>query len=527
VSKRINIQGMHRREKITGILHKRDGQYFVQTKFDRNPEPFEIPLDEFLEDFEEQGVTLKVQESPWGEGMFKSTGLEERIEFADIRTHPDYKFASPEAYEKFQDMKFGMMIHWGFYSQLGVTESWCANGDMTEQEFLDVYYTLWQVFNPVQFDADEWANLAIRAGMQFFQFTTKHHDGFCMFDTKTKTKARKRTPAQGAQVGPVEDVEINYSIMDTLFKRDIVGELVTAFRKKKLGIGLYYSNIDWNDPNFRWDKGHRLYDPNYGPKTHPEEWAAFIARQKMQLQEIFSNYGEIDQIFFDASWPLAALKEMEEIILMCRKLQPNCMMSDRGLGPYGDFTSPERWIPSGDEDNRLEKRSQKLWQVCDPIHSSWAYLPGDKYKTKQELLRNLIDAISKGGTYVFAVSPMPNGKFPAKTIEILEYLGDWLKLFGESIYGTRKWIKSKESVQEIFYTKSKDSRYLYVIFLGFPPESINVEIDSIKQDSDAILLGFDEKLKLIKGVKEISIQIPPNIREKLRSLQGFAIKLTL
>ena len=400
LSKRVHFQGTHKSEKVTGVLKKRGGEYFIITKFEQNPETFEIPIEEFLEDFENKGITLKVQSSPWGVGLFKNGFPEGGIEFSNCAVYPEYKYASDTAYEKFQDMKFGMMIHWGFYSQLGVTESWCANGSMTDQEVFDIYYTLWQVFNPVEFNADEWAALAERAGMQFFQFTTKHHDGFCMFETKTETMARKRRPTQGPVVGLVEDVKMNFSIMDTLFKHDIVGELIAAFRKRKLGVGLYYSNIDWNDPNFRWHNGSRMFDPDYSPKTHPEEWKAMVERQREQLREIFSNYGEIDQMFFDGGWPLVGLKDMEEIILMCRKLQPNCMMSDRGLGPYGDFTSPERWIPKSVDDERITGRHQKLWQVCDPIHGSWAYLPNDVYKGKEELLHNLIDAISKGGKCV-------------------------------------------------------------------------------------------------------------------------------
>jgi alpha-L-fucosidase len=526
MSKRIQVQGKHPSEKITGILKKKDGKYYIQTKFDRNPDTWEIPLEEILEEFEDQGITLKVQKSPWGDGMFKKPALGNSIEFSDIQVHPDYKYASPEAIEKFQDMKFGMMIHWGFYSQLGVTESWCAHGDMTEQEFFDIYYTLWQVFNPVEFDANEWVELAKIAGMQFFQFTTKHHDGFCMFDTKTKTIARKRLSIQGPMVGPVEDVEINFSIMDTLFKRDIVKELVDAFRKENLGVGLYYSNIDWNDPNFRWTNGHRMYDPDYHPDSHPDEWQAFIKRQKEQMREIFTNYGPIDQVFFDASWPNIALKDMEELILMSRQLQPNCMMSDRGLGPYGDFTSPERWIPE-DDDKRFKDKTQKLWQVCDPIHGSWAYLPEDKYKDDIVLLKNLVNAISKGGTYVFAVSPMSNGKFPQNTVNILKYMGNWLQKYGESIYYTRKWDKSKEKDQDIFYTQSKDHKYLYMIQFGPYTEKIVVDKIQIKADTKIGLLGVDQQLSWSSVEDKIHITIPLEVLKVIENEDAIALKIEL
>ncbi|MHA1848094.1 MAG: alpha-L-fucosidase [Promethearchaeota archaeon] len=507
---------------IHGKLIDKNGKKIVATNFFNNPKVWDVPIEELFEDFEDKGIFLRIQEKKWGKSLY------EGVDWNTLpynKPHPNYRYCSNEGKKKFLDMKFGMMIHWGFYSVLGIPESWPADATRCDPSFLDIYYTLWQVFNPTEFNADEWAELAKRAGMQFFQFTTKHHDGFCMYDTKTKTWARKRKRDMGPGVGAVEDVYINYSIMDTMFKRDIVGELVDAFRKKDLGIGFYFSHIDWNDPNFRWDKSNRSFDPEYGPDSNPEEWKAFIAREKEQLREILSNYGKIDQLFFDGTWFGLASKEMEDIILMCRKLQPDCMFSDRGLGIYGDFTSPERWIPVSTEDNRL--KNKKIWQVCDPIHTSWAWLPDDEYKPKENLLHNFVDAIAKGGTYVFAIAPMSNGKFPQKTIEILEFMGDWLNKNGDAIYSTRPWKKFKEEDRDIYYTASKDMKTLNaIIFEKIDPE---LRLPGIipEPDSNVILLGTNNDLEWKTAENNLIIKFNQETINALKDEIAVSIKISL
>ena len=241
-----------------------------------------------------------------------------------LNVDADYQHASNEAYEAWMDRRFGMRIHWGVYSQLGLDASWPTLN--ASDEFKDIYSTLWQVFNPVEFNAEEWAQLAEDAGMKYFVFTAKHHDGFSMFDTETSVNARMRKPVGKVKsIGNVIDTTMHYSIMETQYKHDIVKELTDAFRAKNMGIGLYYSNTDWNDINQRFEEKHLKYDPEYTPESDPEGYQKAIDRQTKQLKELCTNYGQIDQFGFDHGLPESLWSETVKLIKMVRKLQPNAL----------------------------------------------------------------------------------------------------------------------------------------------------------------------------------------------------------
>jgi alpha-L-fucosidase len=481
----------------------------------------EISLEELFEGFENEEVEIDISTRKGGTPIF---GASDWTKMPESIIEKDYQFCSDAGYEKFLDMKFGLFMHWGQYSVLGVTESWTANAKNCPRWFLDTYYTLYQSFNPTDFNADEWAALAERAGMQFFILTTKHHDGFSLWDTKTTTKARRRIgAAHNVAVNPVEDCEIHYSMMDTTFKVDIIAEVVRAFRKKNLGIGLYFSHIDWNDPNFRWDPANRSFDPTYTPKTHPEAWKAFIERERQQLHELFTNYGKLDMIFFDGTWFGLAWNEMKQILKELRRLQPDCMFSDRGTGPYADFTSPERWIPVDTGDKRVR---QKAWQVCDVIGTHWSHVPDERYKDKNQLLRSLIEIVAKGGTYAFNVPPMGNGKFPEKSVEILEYMGRWLKVNGEAIYATRTRQPYCQG-ENLYFTKSKDSKILYAIHIGWPHNQVEINEINPLESSEIFMLGIQKPLPWRIIDKKLIIEIPIELNQMIPCEFAFSFKIIL
>ncbi|MEX2680749.1 MAG: alpha-L-fucosidase [Candidatus Sigynarchaeota archaeon] len=510
-----------------GKLIRKNGQACLRMKYLPTSPEMDVPLDELLEDFENTGVELNIYKRNTGEPIWKKivAGWDTEIETPETMDK-DYQFCSDAGREKFLDMKVGLMVHFGLYTWLGVTESWSAYAREAPSWFFDVYYTLWQVWNPVLFDAEEWAQLVKRAGFQFIQVTAKHCEGFALWDTKAKVRVPKRigSKAQWA-VYPQEEKEvyINYSVMDTPFKRDIIKELSQAFRKHELGFGLYYSHWDWEDPNFRWDEGNRCFDPAYNEKDNPEEWKAMIERERTHLTELFSNYGPIDQVFFDTTWFGLAWPEFKKMIKDLRKLQPDCMFSDRGLGPYGDFTSPERWIPTGagSADPRVRNR---IWQVCDPIGTHWSYVPDEVYKSKETLLHNLIDIVAKGGTLVFDQGPMPSGRFPQEAIDLLETIGRWLKVNGEAIYATRPYKTYKEG-DNVYYTRSKDNKHVYAIHIGWPFPRVVLKNVVAKEGSEIFLLGIAEPVPWHEEKDALVIEVPEAFNCKIPCEYAFSFKI--
>ena len=433
----------------------------------------------------------------------------------DWEVDPDYKHAPAAAVDAWQDRKYGMRIHWGPYTVLGLEASWPLN--KAPKDFRLLYSTLYEVFNPTEFNADEWAVLAQRSGMTYFVFTTKHHDGFSMFDTRTKTKALRRVPgaSHGPGIGPVEECFIHYSIANTPYKKDIVGELVQAFRKRGLGVGLYYSLIEWNDPNFRWDKPNMHYDPNYNPRTDPEGWRQFIQRQTEQLRELSTNYGKIDHYSLDGYWPETAWRELIASLKEIRNLQPDAVMKGN-IGPYGDWTGKEGWDPDAPRDEFLDQP----WEIIARLGTCSAYTPNSTYHSKEWLVTTLIDIVANGGTLMLSIAPMANGKFPSETIDRLEYAGDWLRVNGEAIYKTRPWNVAAEG-ENLRFTRSKDGRYVYAVSLQWPGKQLRLKSVRAVEGSQIAMLGVKRGLKWRQGPDGLIIDVP----ETRPCEQAYAFKI--
>ncbi|WP_157557936.1 alpha-L-fucosidase [Niabella aurantiaca] len=482
---------------------------------------------------------------PVTDGHYKRTcGYIEDIPIAS------YKWASDEAYEQFLDMKFGIRLHWGLYSILQLQqESW----PFLQMSFAErqAYQDLHKTWNPTGFDADEWTQLFENWGAKMFTFTTKHHDGFSMFDTKTRIKKRMNWTAPG---GPVmEDCNVAFSIMETPFKRDVVRELCAAAHKRGLKIDLYFSHPDWYDCDFRPYNQHPVQVPDaskiavVGKDLQPEiknpqeyfrksglviqpnptdaEVTRMMQRHRTQLEELITRYGDISMICLDQWLGPRVWPQLRETLMHLRKLRPDVMYRARGIGNYGDYYTPEGFVP-GDKEN-----TDTPWFVIYPLGDTFSYDPDtEHYKGAAWVVKNIVDAASKGGSFMVGIGPDLNGRFHSKAIEQLNEVGIWLRKNGEGIYATRprpgaQW---KEG-EQIRFTRAKSENIVYAFSYNWPGEEFILKTVKPTRGSNIHFLGFEQPLKWsYDSSKGLTIFIPSEWKEKFNKSEsltyGFKIR---
>ena len=401
---------------------------------------------------------------------------------------PDFPRPSPEAMERWHDLKYGLIIHWGLYSIPGYTpSSWELSSKPLE--WMGQYHDMARTFNPTDFDADEWMKMFQRNGIKCFTFTTKHHDGFSMYDTKTRIK--KRFNFKSNATNKFEDCDYAHSIMDTPFKRDITREIVEAARRHGVSPGLYFSHIDWYDADFRFDNYNPLLDTSYGPQSDPEGIARFKKRYLQQVRELLTNYGPLTECFFDIGFPEQHWPVVKEMITMARQLQPDCLFSHRGIGAYGDYCTPEQEIPLA----AMETDAYFPWEVAHSLHvKSFGYTPDTAgYRSGQWLVQTLIDVVAKGGNFMLGLGPDGSGKFHPKMIEAMDYTGNWLRVNGQAIFATRPWNVWHEG-KHIRFTRSKDNKIIYAISLQWPGDTLALKSVLADENSQITLLGRSQPL---------------------------------
>ena len=342
------------------------------------------------------------------------------------------------------DARFGLFIHWGIYAAAARHE-WVKHRErLTDAQ----YRRYFDHFEPDLFDPREWAREARAAGMRYFVLTTKHHDGFCLWDSDLT----------------------DYKVTNTPWGRDLVGPVVEAFRAEGLRVGFYHSLVDWHHPDFPVDGLH--------PQRDDEAFRAAAAGRDVgryadylhgQVRELLTRYGTVDYLFFDFTYPDAtwggkgaADWRAEELLAMVRELQPAALVNDR-LGIPGDFVTPEQVQPA--EPPRRDGRPVP-WEACQTLNGSWGYDRDNRdYKTAGQVARMLVDGVAKGGNLLLNVGPTGRGSLDPESLRILREVGAWMALHERSIRGCGA--SPHTPPPDCRYTQRGDRLYLHVLAWPF------------------------------------------------------------
>jgi len=434
--------------------------------------------------------------------------------------------------EQWQDLKFGLLMHWGPYSQWGIVESWsicpeeygwCERKKGSNPDdyysYVREYEELKTTFNPIGFNPDLWAEAAKDAGMRYVVFTTKHHDGFCMFDTKYT----------------------DYKITDdgcpfsTHERANVAKEIFNAFRDQGLWTGAYFSKPDWHSP-FYWDPKYppRDRNVNYEPEENPDKWQQFVEFTHNQIMELMTGYGDMDILWLDGGWVAKESKQvieewyqiqleetdngylkhrivnqdikMDDLVVKARKAQPGLIVVDRAVeGKNQNYLTPENRVP--------EKELPYPWESCIISGGGWSYTPEARYMSGREGIIMLVDIAAKGGNLLLNIAPSPEGEWQQGAYDLLKEYADWMKINSGAIYETRPLPPYKED--NICITQKKDGT-MYFFYIAEEGENVMPAEISIKsmqpsKGSHVRLLGANKKLKWEFDGEGFKVVIPDKI----------------
>ena len=397
----------------------------------------------------------------------------------------------------YTEAKFGMFIHWGAYSVASVEASWPimepeAQWNITEPEYVSLY----KRFNPTQYDPKAWVELAKQAGQRYMVITTKHHDGFCMFDSALT----------------------DYKMTNTPYGKDVIAMLAKAAHAAGMPLGFYYSPPDMHHPGYR-DTSKLVKDTWHGDPTRPE-WASYLNYMEGQLRELLTNCGPVALIWFDGL-DREEKYQGQRFISLIHELQPAALVNNR-IGVDGDFVTPEQQIP-----DRIPTKSTaaggpasqssapatvppaedfQLWETCMTINDTWAYNKNDqKFKSVKVLIQDLANVASKGGNFLLDVGPTPEGTIQPEFVERLQAMGKWMEVNGDSIYGTTygPW-------QNLPFGKSTakgKTIYLHVFDWPSKPE---LEVPGLERRVSRItVLATGRKVHFKQKKDRLLIAVPP------------------
>ena len=397
-----------------------------------------------------------------------------------------------------QDQKFGVLMHWGLYSVPGIVESWsiCSEDWIvrerkpTYEEDKAWYWSQKDSLNPVNFDPSKWADVMKKAGMKYMIFTTKHHDGFCMFDTK------------------YTDFSIAHGPFGKDPRHNIAKEVFNAYRNKGFMIGCYFSKPDWHSKWF-WNPYYATPNRriNYKKQQHPDWWQNYRKFTQNQLNELTTDYGNIDILWLDGGWITGEEIGLDTILVDARKRNPGMISVDRTIrGKNENYQTPEQGIPA--------KQLDIPWESCITLSHAWGWTPNAKFKSPNKVIGILSEIVAKGGCLALGVGPKADGTLQPEVVKNLLQIGNWLNKNGQAIYSTVNAAHYNDG--KVWFTADKNGKTLYAIYALEDGEKTPKTITwtENKPKGKLILLQNGKSVKYTVKGNQVTVPLPSGLKNE-------------
>lgn len=397
-----------------------------------------------------------------------------------------------------QDQKFGVLMHWGLYSVPGIVESWsiCSEDWIvrerkpTYEEDKAWYWSQKDSLNPVNFDPSKWADVMKKAGMKYMIFTTKHHDGFCMFDTK------------------YTDFSIAHGPFGKNPRHNIAKEVFNAYRNKGFMIGCYFSKPDWHCKWF-WNPYYATPNRriNYKKQQHPDWWQNYRKFTQNQLNELTTDYGNIDILWLDGGWITGEEIGLDTILVDARKRNPGMISVDRTIrGKNENYQTPEQGIPA--------KQLDIPWESCITLSYAWGWTPNAKFKSPNKVIGILSEIVAKGGCLALGVGPKADGTLQPEVVKNLLQIGNWLNKNGQAIYSTVNAAHYNDG--KVWFTADKNGKTLYAIYALEDGEKTPKTITwtENKPKGKLVLLQNGKSVKYTVKGNQVTVTLPSGLKNE-------------